>query len=93
MKKDTMKELTVGDMSGCNRSGRHCTVVRCSIGEIAVGEVVKIRFKGEFDVTPWCFYKLEEKHFRDKFDEECGRHTGTFARVPAQVAIKKGGAK
>ena len=78
---DTMKKLTVGDMSGCNRSGKRCTVVRTSIGDIAVGEVVKIRFKGEFDVTPWRCYKLEEKHFRDKFDEQRGRYTGTFARV------------
>lgn len=90
MKTDTMKKLTVGDMSGCNRSGSHCTVVRCSIGEIAVGEVAKIRFKDEIEVTPWRYYKLEEKHFLDKFDEERGRYTGTFARVPAPGAIKKG---
>lgn len=37
---DTMKKLTVGDMSGCNRSGKRCTVVRTGIGDIAVGEVV-----------------------------------------------------
>lgn len=78
---DTMKKLTVGDMSGCNRSGKRCTVVRNSICDIVVGEVVKIRFKGEFDVTPWRYYKLEEKHFRDKYDEQRGRYTGTFARV------------
>ncbi len=84
---DTMKKLTVGDMSGCNRAGKRCTVVRESIADIAVGEVVKIRFKGEFDVTPWRYYKLEEKHFRDKFDEQRVRYTGTFARVEKAAKV------
>ena len=61
-------------------------MVRTSIGDIAVGEVVKIRFKGEFDVTPWRYYKLEEKHFRDKCDEQRGRYTGTFARVEERTS-------
>ena len=26
---DTMKKLTVGDMSGCNREGARCKVMRC----------------------------------------------------------------
>ena len=53
MDEKKMKKLTVGDMSGCNRSGERCHVVRESIGEIAVGEAVLIRFKGECgDITP-----------------------------------------
>ena len=76
----TSKKLTIGDNSGLNRKSERCKVVRCLDG-IEVGEVVSIRFKGEFDVTPWRYYKLEEKHFRDKCDEQRGRYTGTFARV------------
>lgn len=81
MNSKDMKKLTVGDMSGLNRSGERCTVVRESIADIADGEVVKIRFKGEFNVTPWRLYKLEEKHFRDDFDRKRGRYTGKFVRV------------
>lgn len=78
---DTMKKLTVGDNSGCNRSGDRCTVVRNSVADIAEGEVVKIRFKDEVSVTPFRLYKLEEKLFRDKWDEARGRYTGKFVRM------------
>lgn len=80
-----MKKLTVGDMSGCNRSGDICTVVRTSIASIAEGEVVRIRFKGEFDVTPYRLYRLVEKHFRDGWDKQRGKYTGTFARVDQEA--------
>lgn len=85
-----MKKLTVGDMSGCNRSGDRCTVVRTSIADIAEGEVVRIRFKGEFDVTPYRLYRLEEKHFRDKWDEQRRKYTGTFARVDEEDSAANG---
>jgi hypothetical protein len=82
--KSEMKKLTVGDNSGCNRAGDTCTVVRTSVADIDVGEVVKIRFKGEFDVTPWRHYRLEGKHFRDELDAQRGRYTATFSRVEGQ---------
>lgn len=82
--KSEMKKLTVGDNSGCNRAGDTCTVVRTSVADIDVGEVVKIRFKGEFDVTPWRYYRLEGKHFRDESDAQRGRYTATFSRVEGQ---------
>ncbi len=82
MDEKKMKKLTVGDMSGCNRSGERCHVVRESVGEIAVGEAVLIRFKGDCgDITPWRRYMLEEKHFRDEYDAARLRYTGTFVRV------------
>ena len=81
---DTMKKLTVGDNSGCNRSGPTCAVVRCSIGEIAVGEAVKIRFKDEVKTTDYRPYKLERKYFRDDYDASRGRFTGIFRRVEGQ---------
>ena len=82
---EKMKKLTVGDMSGCNRSGDRCTVVRTSIADIAEHELVMIRFKGEFDVTPYRPYRLMRKFFRDKWDEQRGKYTGTFARVEEEA--------
>lgn len=76
-----MKKLTVGDMSGCNRAGEKCAVIRSSIADIDEGEVVKIRFKGEFDLTKYRYYKLEDKYFRDDCDKLRGRYTGVFSRV------------
>ena len=76
-----MKKLTVGDMSGCNRSGEKCVVIRNSLAEIVEGEVVKIRFKDEFRVTGYMYYRLVEKYFRDMYDKMRGRYTGVFARV------------
>lgn len=78
----TRKKLTIGDNSGLNRKGERCKVVRCLDG-IEVGEVVSIRFKDEFETTPWRLYRLEEKHFPSKYDEDRRRHTGTFVRIPA----------
>ena len=78
----TRKKLTIGDNSGLNRKGKRCKVVRCLDG-IEVGEVVSIRFKDEFETTPWRLYRLEEKHFPSKYDEDRRRHTGTFVHIPA----------
>ena len=69
----TRKKLTIGDNSGLNREGERCKVVRCLDG-IEVGEVVSIRFKDEFETTPWRLYRLEEKHFPSKYDEDRRRH-------------------
>ena len=81
MKKKDMKKLTVGDMSGTSRYGESCTVVRNSLAEIAEGEVVKIRFKDEFHMTEYRYYRLDKKYFRDEYDTERGRYTGVFSRV------------
>ena len=32
-----MKKLTVGDMSGCNRAGEKCAVIRSSLADIDEG--------------------------------------------------------
>lgn len=77
-----IKKLTVGDNSGCNRKGERFKVMRCLDG-IEVGETVLIRFKDEFETTSWRKYRLEEKHFPTKYDEDRRRHTGTFVRIPA----------
>lgn len=79
-----IKKLTVGDNSGCNRNGERFKVMRCLDG-IEVGETVLIRFKDEFETTSWRKYRLEEKHFPSKYDEDRRRHTGTFVRIPAAV--------
>ena len=77
-----IKKLTVGDNSGCNRKGELFKVMRCLDG-IEVGETVLIRFKDEFGMTSWSKYRLQEKHFPTKYDENRRRHTGTFVKAKA----------
>ena len=81
MEGNKMIKLTVGDMSGSTRHGKTAIVVRQSIASIEVGEIVMMRFKDEFHVTPWRKYKLSSKYFRDEFDRARGRFTGVFTRL------------
>ena len=76
-----MKKLTVGDTSGLSRNEETCTVRRRTIEDIEVGEVVAIRFKDEFVLSPYRMYRLERKYYKDSWDENAGYWTGDFRLV------------
>lgn len=86
-----MKKLTVGDTSCLHQKEDVVVVRRRTLADIEVGEVVAVRFKDDFCLTPYKFYRLERKFFNDAWDEQSGYLTGKFRRVE-QADGGKGGA-
>lgn len=67
-----MKKITIGDSGWVQRDEDEVFTVRRE-DALEVGEVVAVRFKDEFQLSPYRDYRCIEAEYRDDWDRQTHR--------------------